>query len=148
MRSPCPSPGSEKLWETGDLIGPGRVVAMGTLPTGELVELGHHSPEGEQRCYLRLRDKGGLWAPADIVDVLPTPQCEAVDLKIDDQGALFVLVHQQTNDELRWRLAEAPGVGAEREAHGPRRQEGGRGRPGAPRLGDGGGLRHRADRSV
>ena len=106
-----PEPGSEKLWETGDLIGPGRVVAMDTLPSGELVELGHHAPEGEQRCYLRLRDKTGLWAPADIVDVLPDTPCEAVDLQIDDQGALFVLVHQQTNNELFWRLLQLPAWG-------------------------------------
>jgi hypothetical protein len=106
-----PTPGTEKLWETGDLIGPGRVVAMATLPTGELVELGHHSPDGEQRCYLRLRDKDGLWAPADVVDVLPGTPCEAIDLKIDDQGEVFVLVHQQTNNELRWRLLKLPAWG-------------------------------------
>ncbi len=104
-------PGSEQLWETGDLIGPGRIVAIDTLPSGELVELGHHSPEGEQRCYLRLRDKAGLWAPADIVDVLPDTPCEAVDLQIDDEGALFVLVHQQTNNELFWRLLQLPAWG-------------------------------------
>lgn len=106
-----PKPGSEQLWETGDLIGPGRVVAMATLPSGELIELGHHSPEGEQRCYLRLRDKAGLWTPADLVDVLPDTLCEAVDLQIDDEGALFVLVHQQTNNELLWRLLQLPAWG-------------------------------------
>lgn len=106
-----PTPGTEKLWETGDLIGPGRVVAVATLPTGELVELGHHSPEGEQRCYLRLRDTDGLWAPADVVDVLPGTPCEAIDLKIDDHGEVFVLVHQQTNNELRWRLLKLPAWG-------------------------------------
>ncbi len=106
-----PKPGSEQLWETGDLIGPGRIVAIATLPSGELVELGHHSPEGEQRCYLRLRDKAGLWAPADIVDVLPDTPCEAVDLQLDDEGALFVLVHQQTNNELFWRLLQLPAWG-------------------------------------
>ncbi len=99
-----PTPGSQKLWETGDLIGPGQVVALATLPTGELVELGNHSPEGEPRCYLRLRDKDGLWAPAEVVDVLPGTPCVAIDLKIDAQGALFVLVNQQSNDGLRWRL--------------------------------------------
>ncbi len=104
-------PGSEQLWETGDLIGPGRIVAIDTLPSGELVELGHHSPKGEQRCYLRVRDKAGLWAPADIVDVLPDTPCEAVDLQIDDEGALFVLVHQQTNNELFWRLLQIPAWG-------------------------------------
>jgi serine/threonine protein kinase len=53
----------------------------------------------------------GLWAPADIVDVLPDTPCEAVDLKIDDQGAVFVLVHQQTNNELFWRLLQLPAWG-------------------------------------
>jgi len=99
-----PIPGTEKLWETGDLIGPGQVVALATLPTGELVELGNHSPKGEPRCFLRLRDKDGLWAPADVVDVLPDTPCSAIDLKIDIQGAVFVLVNQQSNDGLRWRL--------------------------------------------
>lgn len=106
-----PPAGSEKLWETGDLIGPGQVVAMDTLPTGEPVELGNHSPGGEQRCYLRVRDKAGLWAPADIVDVLPDTPCVAIDLKIDAEGALFVLVQQQSDDGLRWRLMKIPAWG-------------------------------------
>lgn len=103
-----PPAGSEKLWETGDLIGPGQVVAMDTLPTGEPVELGNYSPGGEQRCYLRVRDKAGLWAPADIVDVLPDTPCVAIDLKIDAEGALFVLVQQQSDDGVRWRLMKIP----------------------------------------
>lgn len=103
-----PPAGSEKLWETGDLIGPGQVAAMDTLPTGEPVELGTHSPGGEQRCYLRVRDKAGLWAPADIVDVLPDTPCVAIDLKIDAEGALFILVQQQSDDGLRWRLMKIP----------------------------------------
>jgi hypothetical protein len=103
-----PTPGSEKLWETGDLIGPGRVVALGTRPTGELVELGNYSPNGEPRCYLRSRDQAGLWALDDVVDVLPDTPCQAIDLKIDAEGALFVLVQQQSNDGLRWRLMKIP----------------------------------------
>ena len=99
-----PTPGTEKKWETNDLIGPGQVVAMATLPTGEPVEFGNHSPEGEQHCYLRKRGKDGLWALADVVDVLPDTPCTAVDLKIDDQGALFVLFHQVSNGGIRWRL--------------------------------------------
>lgn len=106
-----PTPGSQKLWETGDLIGPGQVAAMATLPSGELVELGHHTPQGQQRCYLRVRDQGGLWAPADVVDVLPDTPCTAIDLKIDAHGALFVLVQQQGNDGQRWRLLKLPGWG-------------------------------------
>ncbi len=106
-----PTPGSQKLWETGDLIGPGQVAAIATLPTGEVVELGNYSPNGEPRCFLRLRDKDGLWALADVVDVLPDTPCMAVDLKIDAQGALFALVNQQSNDGVRWRLLKAPAWG-------------------------------------
>jgi hypothetical protein len=146
-RSPCPIPGTEKLWETGDLIGPGQVVAIATLPSGELVELGHHSPKGEQRCYLRLRDKDGLWAPADVVDVLPDTPCEAIDLKIDDPGRGVRPRPPAEQRRAALAAAEAPGVGPEREAHGARRQERGGGRPGAPRVGDGGRLRHRAERA-
>lgn len=106
-----PQPGSEKLWETGDLIGLGQVVAMNTLPTGEIVDLGNHSPGGEPRCYLRKRHKDGLWALADVVDVLPDTSCEGIDLTIDDQGALFVLVNQHGVDGLRWRLMKIPAWG-------------------------------------
>jgi hypothetical protein len=115
-----PMPGSQKLWETGDLIGPGEVVALATLPTGELVELGHHFPQGEPRCYLRVRDKDGLWALAEVVDVLPDTPCTAIDLKSDDQGALFVLVNQQSNEGVRWRLLKVPawGLGAQHIALG------------------------------
>jgi hypothetical protein len=61
------------------LIGPGQVAAMGVLPTGEVVELGTHSPMGETRCYLRRRDKGGMWGADDVVDVLPGIKCAAID---------------------------------------------------------------------
>ena len=106
-----PTPGTEKKWETNDLIGPGQVVAMATLPTGEPVEFGNHSPAGEQRCYLRMRGKDGFWALADVVDVLPDTPCAAVDLKIDDQGVLFVVFHQTSNGSSRWRLMKIPAWG-------------------------------------
>ncbi len=106
-----PNPGSEKKWETNDLIGSGQVVAMATLPTGEPVEFGNHSPNGEQRCYLRMRSKDGFWALADVVDVLPDTPCDAVDLKIDAHGALFVLFHQISNGSTRWRLMKIPAWG-------------------------------------
>ncbi len=106
-----PAPGSQGFWETGDLIGPGQVVAMGVLPTGEIVELGTHSPMGESRCYLRRRNKGGIWGVDDVVDVLPGIKCAAIDLKIDDEGALFILVNRQGDDGLRWWLAKFPGWG-------------------------------------
>ena len=106
-----PEPGTEKKGETNDLIGPGQVVAMATLPTGEPVEFGNHSPGGEQHCFLRMRGKDGFWALADVVDVLPDTPCAAVDLKIDDQGALFVVFHQISNNSTRWRLMKIPAWG-------------------------------------
>jgi hypothetical protein len=105
------TPGSGGLWETGDFIGPGQVVAMGVLPTGEIVELGTHSPMGESLCYLRRRDMGGIWGADDVVEVLQGIPCAAIDLKIDDSGALFVLVKRQGGDGLRWWLGKFPGWG-------------------------------------
>lgn len=109
-----PEPGSQGFWEAGDLIGPGQVAAMATLPTGEILEFGTHFPKGEARCYLRRRDKGGAWAPDDLVSVLPDSNCTAIDLQVDAQGAMFVVVNRQGNDGLRWWLAKIPawGLGA------------------------------------
>lgn len=109
-----PDPGSQGFWETGDLIGPGQVAAMGVLPTGEVLEFGTHFPNGNARCYLRRRDKGGAWGPDDLVAVLPDSDCTAIDLQVDDQGAIFVVVNRQGNDGLRWWLGKIPawGLGA------------------------------------
>ncbi len=109
-----PEPGSQGFWEAGDLIGPGQVAAMATLPTGEVLEFGTHFPKGEARCYLRRRDKGGAWGPDDLVSVLPDINCTAIDLQVDAQGAMFVVVNRQGNDGLRWWLAKIPawGLGA------------------------------------
>lgn len=106
-----PEPGTEKKYETNDLIGAGQVIAMATLPTGEPVEFGNHSPDGEQHCFLRMRGKDGFWALADVVDVLPDTPCAAVDLKIDDHGVLFVVFHQISNNSTRWRLMKIPAWG-------------------------------------
>lgn len=109
------APGSLGFWETGDLIGPGQVAALGVLPGGEVVELGTFFKNGASRCYLRRRTKGGAWTlPDDLVEVLPDVQCSAVDLKIDALGAMHVLVHRQGGDGLRWWLARIPawGLGA------------------------------------
>ena len=106
-----PTPGTQGFWETGDLIGPGWVVALATLPTGEVVELGTHTPNGESRCYLRRRDKAGVWGAKDLVDVLPDVKCAAIDLKIDDDGGLFVLANREGGDGVRWWLAQFPGWG-------------------------------------
>lgn len=109
-----PTPGSQGFWETGDLIGPGQVAAMGMLPTGEVIEFGTHYPNGDARCYLRRRDKGGAWGPDDLTFILPDNTCTAIDLQIDDQGAMFVVVNRQGNDGPRWWIAEIPawGLGA------------------------------------
>ncbi|MBA3548599.1 MAG: hypothetical protein H0T76_19110 [Nannocystis sp.] len=110
-----PDPGSQGFWETGDLIGPGQVAAIDTLPTGEVIEFGTHFANGQSRCYLRRRDKGGVWGPNDLVDVLPDVACTAIDLAVDEQGALFVLADRQGDDGMRWWLAKIPawGLGAQ-----------------------------------
>lgn len=101
-----PAPGDELFWETGDLIGPGEVVAMATLPTGEVVEFGNHAPMGKQRCYLRRRDKGGAWGADDLVEVLPGIDCAAIDLQVDAFGSLYVLLNREGGDGLRWWFAK------------------------------------------
>ncbi len=111
-----PTPGSQGFWETGDLIGTGQVAAMATLPTGEVIELGTHFDKkaNASRCYLRRRDKAGAWGPDDLVTILPDSDCTAIDLKVDDQGAMFVVVHRHGLDGTRWWLAKIPawGLGA------------------------------------
>ncbi len=106
-----PDPGSQGFWETGDLIGPGQVAAIDTLPTGEVIEFGTHFSKGQSRCYLRRRDKGGVWGPNDLVDVLPDIGCTAIDLEIDDQGVMFVLADREGDDGQRWWLAKLPAWG-------------------------------------
>lgn len=101
-----PTPGGQGYWETGDLIGQGRVAALGVLPTGEVIEFGTHYPNGKSRCYLRRRDMGGAWGPADLVPVLADIDCAAIDLQVDDLGAMFVLVNRQGDDGLRWWLGQ------------------------------------------
>lgn len=106
------APGSPGFWETGDLIGPGQVAALGVLPGGEVVELGTHFKNGASRCYLRRRDKSGAWTlPDDLVAVLPEVQCSAIDLKIDALGVMHVLVRRQGGDGPRWWLGRVPSWG-------------------------------------
>jgi hypothetical protein len=107
-----PTPGSELYWETGDLIGPGVVRAMGVLPDGSIVEFGHHKVEDKIRCYLRQRDKGGGWKPSEVVEVLPGIECLPVDLKVSSTGAIFVLTQRVINNEIRWWLGEIEAWGA------------------------------------
>lgn len=95
-----PEPGSPLFWETSDELGPGEVVALGVLPDGQVVEFGTRFSQGQPRCYLRRRDKQG--AVNDTTSLLGDNDCTAVDLQVDDKGALFVLVHRTSGDGVRW----------------------------------------------
>jgi hypothetical protein len=106
-----PKPGSQGFWETGNLIGGGRIVAMGVLPSGQVVELGTLTIEGTSHCYLRRRSKGGAWGDNDVRLLAPDDPCEAIDLTVDETGALFALVNLQGEDGLRWWLAKIPAWG-------------------------------------
>lgn len=101
-----PKPGSQGLWETGNLIGGGQVAAMAVLPNGQVVELGTLMIDGTSHCYLRRRTKGGAWSDNDVRLLAAEDPCEAIDLVVDDDGALFTLVNRQGQDGLRWWLAK------------------------------------------
>lgn len=109
-----PMPGEQLYWEVDDAIGPGQVVALGTLPDGDVVEFGTHFPNGAPRCYLRRRDKQAKPGPHPLVQLLPASNCTAIDLQIDDHGALFVLASRPGGDGPRWWAAQIPawGLGA------------------------------------
>jgi hypothetical protein len=106
-----PLPGSQIFWEADNLIGPGQVEALGVLPDGDVVEFGTHHPQGAPRCYLRRRDNKGMLGPDALEAVLPDSDCSAVDMKIDAQGAMFVLVHRTTADGVLWWLGKIPAWG-------------------------------------
>lgn len=117
-----PTPGTELLWHASDDLGPGQVVALGVLPDRQIVEFGTHFPNGSPRCYLRRRDKNGV--PGDVAFVLKDTECTAVDMKIDDKGAMFVLADRHGVGGVRWwhgQIAEwgkgavPVGLGAEGE---------------------------------
>ena len=107
-----PKPGSERFWETGDLIDAGFVAALGVLPDGDIVELGTHYVDEVPRCYLRRRDKGGGWWKADVIDLLDAQECTAIDLKVRDDGTLAILLTRHDNGVARWWLGEMAGWGA------------------------------------
>lgn len=95
-----PQPSTEIYWEAADslAIGQGWVAAMGTLPSGEIVELGTRVTEDDKRrCYLRLRTDEGAWGSPNIVHLLPGDECEAVDLVVREDGTIHTLV--------AWRIA-------------------------------------------
>ncbi|HPG76192.1 MAG TPA: hypothetical protein PLU61_08410 [Rhodoglobus sp.] len=104
-----PTPGSQILWETSDALGPGEVVALGVLPDGQVVEFGTHFPKGAPRCYLRRRDKKGV--SNSVTFILENSDCTAVDMKIDADGALFVLVSRKGGDGVRWWYGKSAGWG-------------------------------------
>lgn len=95
-----PKPGTPVFWETSDELGPGQVAALGVLPDGQVVEFGTRFPKGLPRCYLRRRDP--LGAVNDTAFLFGDNDCTAVDLQVDDTGALFVLVNRATGDGVRW----------------------------------------------
>lgn len=101
-----PPAGSELFWEGDSAIGKGTVVALAVTPTPELIELGTYYPQGQARCYLRRRDLGGAWGADDLFEVKPGLPCSAIDLAVDDDGALHVLVDKLENGELRWWLGK------------------------------------------
>ncbi|MBK8263514.1 MAG: hypothetical protein IPK80_19520 [Nannocystis sp.] len=107
-----PTPGSELYWETGDLIGAGQVAAMAVLPDGTILELGQRLVDGNSRCYLRQRDKGGGWKQDELVEILPAMDCLAVDIKVSPSGSIFVLAKRVLNNEIRWWLGEIEAWGA------------------------------------
>lgn len=105
-------PGGEGLWETGDVIGIGQVPAMAVLPSSAVVEFGTLLGNATSRCYVRQRTKGGGWGPDDLVHLLPDIDCRAVDLEVDDEGALFFLLETLTNTGWRWSLHRMSSWGA------------------------------------
>jgi len=105
-------PGGEGLWETGDVIGIGRVPAMAVLPSGSVVEFGTLLGNNTSRCYVRQRTKGGGWGPDDLVYLLPDIDCRAVDIEVDEEGALFLLLETLTNTGWRWSLHRMSSWGA------------------------------------
>lgn len=109
-----PTPGAGLYWETGDLIGSGRVASLGISPTGEVTELGMIlDPQNIPRCYVRQRTKDGTWGPDDFIPLLPSSECEPIDLEIGDDGEIFVLARWKlNNNSYRWWLGKIPEFGA------------------------------------
>ncbi|MDC0715959.1 hypothetical protein [Nannocystis bainbridge] len=101
-----PPMGSELFWEGDNAIGQGTVIALAVTPSHHLIELGTYYPQGDARCYLRRRSLGGTWADGDLFEVKPGLKCSAIDLAVDDDGALLVLVDKLEGGELRWWLGK------------------------------------------
>ena len=112
------TPGEQGLWETGNVIGIGRVPALAVLPNTDVLEFGSLLGNGSSRCYVRRRTKGGAWSPDDLLYLLPDVECRAVDLEVDEEGAIFFLLETETNSGWRWSLHRMPSWGAPLESIG------------------------------
>ena len=111
-----PPSGSELLWEAADspFMGKGWVVAMATLPTGEVVELITRNGEDGRSCALRRRSPQGEWSPNSVVDLLPGTTCEAIDLVIGEDGTIHTLLSRKVGfNSWRWSLQRMPTVDGE-----------------------------------
>jgi len=97
-------PGKQGFWETGDVIGIGRVPAMAVLPSSEILEMGTLLGNGSSRCYVRRRGKGGAWGSDDLLHLFPDIDCRAIDLEVDEDGAVFFLMETLSNSGWRWSL--------------------------------------------
>ncbi len=110
-----PEPGSEIRWGVDvDVVGKGWVVAMETLQTGDVIELGTRLDADEKnRCYMRRWSVGGEWDPSDVVAVLPSEECEAVDLAVGEGGTIHPLVTRKVNADTKiWWLGDIASWGS------------------------------------
>lgn len=114
-----PTPGSELFWEIDALSGVGIAGSLGVLPDGDIVELGtRYVAADEPRCYLRRRDPGGAWGPADVIELFPGSKCEAVDLEIALDGGLHVLLRRTIGNNKLWWAGSSPSWDATFETRG------------------------------
>ncbi len=104
--------GSEAFWEVYQEEGPGQVSSIAVLPDGDVFEFGM-SGNGNSRCYLRRRSKGGAWK--GVLKVLPGVECKAIDIEVGDDGTIDLLLSRYTNGGWVWWLAEMPAWGADLE---------------------------------
>jgi len=109
-----PEPGTELLWEASKspLMGEGWVVAIGTLPTGDIVELITRDEGNGRSCALRRRSPQGDWNPKSVVDLLPGEECKGIDLAIAEDGTIHTLVSRKVGvNSWRWLLSKTSTFG-------------------------------------